>query len=219
MLLPIFSAGFKNYILGNSIVMLLNPDSKPARRIISDAKSNNKYIDLTKGKAGKCLILLNTNEVAMSNKSVKTIKNKYLKYINTVNQKKGQIILEPFLEIGFNNYILPYNVTSILYSNTIPVKKIIKNAKLTNTLIDCTQGKKTRSILTLFNGMVITSSKDATTIEKTYMKYVNNIYEVLDEDDEEEEEEENLEVQTEEIDDNIEIHTFNLDNGDNYNVE
>lgn len=123
-------------------------------------------------------MLLDTNELVMSSVEVKTIKNRYLKYINEVNSLKGSIMLEPFLEIGFENYILPYRVNSILNSISIPNKKIIKNAKSTNTLIDCTQGRKTRSVITLKNGNIIISIKDPKTIEKTYMNYINNIYNI-----------------------------------------
>lgn len=48
MLLPLFNMGFKNYVLGNSIVMILNPNSKPAKRMIAEAKNSNTFIDLTK---------------------------------------------------------------------------------------------------------------------------------------------------------------------------
>lgn len=193
MLLPTFDLGNKNYILGNSVVMILNPNSKPARRIILEAKSQNKYIDLTKGKAGKCLVLLDNDEVAMSFISVKTIKKRYMEYVTKVNTKKGEIILEPFLDIGFENFILPYKVTSIINSNTIPVKKIIKNAKLSKTLIDCTQGRKTRSALTLINGLVIISQIDSKTIKSNYMKYLNGFYELDDEENIEDIEENNEE--------------------------
>lgn len=191
MLLPTLNVGNKNYVLGNSIVMILNPDSKPARRIMTEAKSSDKYIDFTKGKAGKCLILLDNNEVAMSFLSVKTIKKRYMDYVNKVNQSKDRIVLEPFMDIGFDNYILPYKVQSIVNSNTIPIKKIIKNAKISNSLIDCTQGRKTRSAFILLNGYVILSKKNPKTIKDNYMMYLNNFYEVdyeeaIDEEDPEE---------------------------------
>lgn len=204
MLLPMFSVGFKNYIFGNSIVILLNPDSKPARRLISEAKNNDKYIDGTKGNAGKCLILLDTKEIVMSKIEVKTIKNRYLKYANEINSKNQKLMLEPFLELGFDNYVLPYNVNSILNYNSIPIKKIVKNSKLTNTLIDCTQGRKTRSVITLSNGNIVISSIDSKTIEKRYMKYVDSIYKI------------NLDVENiiENIEDeiNLELEEDNLDN-------
>lgn len=178
MLLPTLSVGNKNYVLTNSIVLLLNPDSKPVKRIMIDAKASNRYIDFTKGKTGRCLILLDNGEVAMSFLSVKTIKKRYMDYVDCVNRDKGKIVLEPFLDIGFDNYILPYKVQSIVNANSVPIRKIIKNAKDSNSLIDCTQGRKIRSALLLLNGFIIVSKKDPKTIKDNYMIYVNNFYNV-----------------------------------------
>lgn len=205
MLLPTLSVGNKNYILANSITLLLNPDSKPARRIILDAKTSNKYIDFTKGKSGKCLILLDNGEVAMSFLSVKTIRKRYTDYIDLVNKENGKIVLEPFLDIGFDNCILPYKVQSIVNSNSVPIKKLIKNAKNSNTLIDCTQGRKTRSAFLLLNGYIITSKKDPNTIKDNYMNYMNNFYNVeYNEVSNEDEIEDNFE-NDEEIEDILEL--------------
>lgn len=175
MLLPILDVGHQNFILTNSIVMILNPNSKPIKRLISQAKKDNKYIDLTGGKAGDCVILLNTNEIVMSSFDVKTIKKRYMTYVNEINLNNKKLSIEPLIEIGFDNYIFSNYVTTIIQNDTSYATNTIKNAKKNLTLIDCSKGKKTRSIIRLNNEFVISSVLNATTIKNRYMKYVNNI--------------------------------------------
>lgn len=175
MLLPMFEVGYGNYLFAESVVMLLNPLSKPARRIITSAKEENRYLDLTTGKAGSCLILLTTGEVAMSAIDVNTIRKRYMKYVNEINQSKETVSLEPFLEIGYKNYILPYRVTGIYNAGPTPIGKIVKNAKSMNTLIDCKQGRELKSILVLETGHVVISAISSETIKKRYMDYVDKI--------------------------------------------
>lgn len=175
MLLPMFEVGFGNYLFGESVVMLLNPLSKPARRIITTAKEEDRYLDLTGGKAGSCLILLTTGEVAMSAIDVKTIKNRYMRYVNEINKKELNSKLEPFLEIGYKNYILPYRITGLYPTGNALYNKKVKNAKLNNMLIDCKQGREGKTMLLLSTGHVVLSAINSETIKKRYMDHINII--------------------------------------------
>lgn len=207
MLLPIIDVGFKNYIFSKEIVMLINPDSKPAQRIKLKARDNNQILDLTAGRAASCLILLNNGEVAISSFETGTIKRRYSNYANKVNELNSKVSLEPFIEIGFENYVLPYNLTGIYSAKPTPMVNIVKNAKARDMLIDCTKGKKTRSVLILDQGYVVISNKSSKAIKNNYMSYVNNInhiedYQIeKDEDDDDDDEDNELELKEEELHD------------------
>lgn len=176
MLLPMLEVGYGNYIFTNQVLMICNPDSKPTRRIISKAKENNTYIDLTFGRAGTCLIILNNGEVAMSAIDVNTIKKRYMRSINEINTITNiKANLEPFLELGFKNYILPYNVTGIYKPGTNAMNRFIKNARNQDLLIDCKQGRSLRSVIKTTSDYVILSSKNPDTIMEKYMQYVKEV--------------------------------------------
>lgn len=51
------------------------------------------------------------------------------------------------LHTGFRNYVNEDRVHAIVQPNTAPVKRNINNAADKETLIDCTMGRKTRSVI------------------------------------------------------------------------
>lgn len=48
--------GFSNYVEESKIIAISRPDSSPIRRMISKAKEENRYLDLTQGKKTRCVI-------------------------------------------------------------------------------------------------------------------------------------------------------------------
>ena len=63
----LIDVGFKNYIIGKSIVSILKPNTAKAKRLINEATLNNKLIDCTQGKKTTVLILLLTRHLVLSN--------------------------------------------------------------------------------------------------------------------------------------------------------
>lgn len=176
MMKPLLDIGFGNFIFPSQVIVILNPDSQPTKRIIQEAKSKNKIFDTRQGKKIRAAILLKTGEVVLSAITTKTIKNRYLDYANTVNlNSHNNHYIEPFLEIGFENYVLPENVGAIFNPNSQPIIRLIKDAKANNRHIDVRQGKKTRTVLVLNTGEVVVSAIDTRTIRNRYLKYINKV--------------------------------------------
>lgn len=175
MMQPMIDVGQHNYIFAKNIVMLLCPESRPIRRYIINKKEENKYLDLTSGKSGDCLIVLDNDEVIMSKVDVKTIKSRYSNYIDTVNAKnKGSgLSLEPFIEIGYDNYVAVDSIHAICPKKSATIDRLVKVSKEKNLVIDCTQKATTRSFIILKNGYIIESIKRPQTIYRNYMEYVN----------------------------------------------
>lgn len=176
MMKPVLDIGFSNYIFPSQVVIILNPDSQPTKRIVHEAKNTNKVFDIRQGKKLRAVIVLKTGEVVLSAITAKTIKNRYLEYANMVNiNNTNNHYIDPFLEIGFDNYVLPENVGAIFNPNSQPIIRLIKDAKVNNRCFDVRQGKKTRSALVLNTGEVILSAIDPKTIRNRYLKYINKI--------------------------------------------
>lgn len=176
MMKPLLDIGFGNYIFPSQVVIILNPDSQPAKRMVQEAKNKNKTFDTRQGKKLRAVIVLKTGEVVLSAITAKTIKNRFLEYANSVNlNNKNNHYIDPFLEIGFDNFVLPENVGAIFNPNSQPIIRLIKDAKANNRCFDVRQGKKTRSVFVLNTGEVVISAIDTKTIRNRYLKYINKI--------------------------------------------
>ncbi|EJP16501.1 PF04025 domain protein [Leptospira interrogans str. FPW2026] len=62
------------------------------------------------------------------------------------------------LNVGFGNIVLVSKIVSIIHSDSASAKRIRNEAKSNNSLIDATQGKKTRSIIVTDSNHLILSN-------------------------------------------------------------
>lgn len=176
MIKPLLDIGFNNYIFPSQVVIILNPDSQPTKRMVQEAKNANRVFDIRQGKKLRAVIVLKTGEIVLSAITAKTIKNRYLQYVDAVNMNStNNHYIDPFLEIGFDNYVLPDNVAAIFNPNSQPIIRLVKDAKINNRCFDIRQGKKTRSVLVLNSGEIVLSAIDTKTIRNRYLKYINKV--------------------------------------------
>ncbi|MBQ8638049.1 MAG: DUF370 domain-containing protein [Lachnospiraceae bacterium] len=63
-----------------------------------------------------------------------------------------------FVNIGFGNYINSAQVVSVSRADSAPMKRLIGSAREQGILVDVTQGRKTKSVITAMNGQVILSA-------------------------------------------------------------
>ncbi|MBQ3017463.1 MAG: DUF370 domain-containing protein [Clostridia bacterium] len=52
-----------------------------------------------------------------------------------------------FVNLGFNNMILDARIVAIVSPESAPAKRIVSEAKETSRIIDCTGGRKTKSVI------------------------------------------------------------------------
>ena len=52
-----------------------------------------------------------------------------------------------FVNVGFNNIVNAARVVSVISSDSAPAKRLIQDARDMGRAIDCTSGRKTRSVL------------------------------------------------------------------------
>jgi extracellular matrix regulatory protein A len=70
------------------------------------------------------------------------------------------------LDVGFKNYVVNDSIYSVIKPNSAKAKRLINEATLNNKLIDCTQGKKTLTILLLTTRHLVLSSLKYSSIIK-----------------------------------------------------
>lgn len=68
------------------------------------------------------------------------------------------------VNIGFGNMINASKLVAIVSPDSAPVKRIVQEAKNDGTLIDATQGRRTRAVLIMDSDHVVLSYLQAETV-------------------------------------------------------
>jgi hypothetical protein len=78
--------------------------------------------------------------------------------MNETIRKTGHRKGNKILNVGLENWIMSGRVVAIVNANSAPIKRMIKQAREDNALIDATSGKPTRSVIFTDSKHVILSS-------------------------------------------------------------
>lgn len=73
-----------------------------------------------------------------------------------------------FINVGHNNFVNANEVVAIVEPNSAPITRLRNEAKEKGTLVDASQGKKTRSLLVLSSGHLVLSSVEVTTLTERF---------------------------------------------------
>lgn len=63
-----------------------------------------------------------------------------------------------FVNVGFNNILNADRIVAVIGSDSAPSKRLMQDAKDMGRAIDCTSGRKTRSILVMDSDHVVLSA-------------------------------------------------------------
>jgi len=69
-----------------------------------------------------------------------------------------------FINVGFNNMIAVSRVIALITPDSAPAKRLVQDAKDTGRAIDCTSGRRTRSVIITDSEHVILSAIQPETI-------------------------------------------------------
>jgi len=69
-----------------------------------------------------------------------------------------------FVNVGFNNVLNADRIVAVIGSDSAPSKRLIQDAKDMGRAIDCTSGRKTRSILVMDSDHIILSALQTETL-------------------------------------------------------
>ena len=62
------------------------------------------------------------------------------------------------IHVGFGNIVNAGKIISIVSPDAAPVKRMVQKAKEDGTALDATQGRKTKAVLVMENGMLVLSA-------------------------------------------------------------
>ena len=71
-----------------------------------------------------------------------------------------------FVNVGFNNMVNAERVIAVIASDSVPAKRLIQDAKDSGRAIDCTSGRKTRSVAIMDSDHIVLSAIQNETISQ-----------------------------------------------------
>lgn len=66
--------------------------------------------------------------------------------------------MSKLIHIGFGNIINAEKIIAVVSPDSAPVRRMVQTAKENGTVIDATQGRKTKSVLVMENGSIVLSA-------------------------------------------------------------
>lgn len=72
--------------------------------------------------------------------------------------------MSKLIHIGFGNVVNIDKIISVVSPDAAPIKRMVQRAKENGTVIDATQGRKTKSVIVMENGQVVLSALMTDTI-------------------------------------------------------
>lgn len=70
------------------------------------------------------------------------------------------------LNVGFYNFVTSDKILALLRSDSAPMRRVVQEARKGGTLIDATQGRKTKSVVFLNGGMTVASALSQQTLAR-----------------------------------------------------
>lgn len=70
------------------------------------------------------------------------------------------------LNVGFYNFIVSDKILALIRSDSAPMRRVVQESRKAGTLIDATQGRKTKSVLFLSGGMTVASALSQETLAR-----------------------------------------------------
>jgi extracellular matrix regulatory protein A len=80
--IQLVNIGFGNIVSANRIIAIVSPESAPIKRIINEARENNRLIDATYGRRTRAVIITDSGHVVLSAIQPETVAHRF------VNQKQ-----------------------------------------------------------------------------------------------------------------------------------
>lgn len=75
-MIKFINIGFGNMVSAGRIVAIASPDSAPIKRLIQDAKEDNRIIDVSCGRRTRAVIITDSEHVILSAIQAETITNR-----------------------------------------------------------------------------------------------------------------------------------------------
>ncbi len=62
----LINIGFGNLVNAQKVIAVVNPDAAPVKRLVQNAKNEQRVIDATQGRRTKAVLIMETDQVVLS---------------------------------------------------------------------------------------------------------------------------------------------------------
>lgn len=83
----LMNIGFGNVVHTEKIVAIVTPDSAPAKRIIQQAKEEERIIDATQGRRTRSVIIMEQRQIVLSALQPETLSGRFLEFYTDTEVK------------------------------------------------------------------------------------------------------------------------------------
>ncbi|MBQ9867042.1 MAG: DUF370 domain-containing protein [Lachnospiraceae bacterium] len=66
--------------------------------------------------------------------------------------------MSKLIHIGFGNVVNEDKIVAIVHPDAAPIKRLVSHARETNTVVDATQGRKTKSVIVMEGQQLVLSA-------------------------------------------------------------
>ena len=91
-----------------------------------------------------------------------------------MNKPERRFIVNKLIHIGFGNIVNTAKIIAIVSPDSAPVKRLVQKAKEDGTVIDATQGRKTKSVLVMEDSRIVLSALLPETIAGRVQSDIND---------------------------------------------
>ena len=88
--------------------------------------------------------------------------------IKTVHRQKRRAEMAKLINVGFGNVVNSRKIVAVVSPDAAPVKRMIQSVKGTRTLIDATQGRKTKAVIVTSDDYLVLSALQPETIARRF---------------------------------------------------
>ena len=78
------------------------------------------------------------------------------------------------INIGFGNVVNSQKIVAVVNPDAAPVKRMVQSVKGSNSLVDATQGRKTKSVIVTSDHILILSAIQPDTIARRFAEVIEN---------------------------------------------
>ncbi len=73
----LLNLGFGNHVVSKKVVVIASPSSAPIKRLKTEAKKENRLVDVTQGRKTRSIIVTDSNHVILSAIQPETISQRF----------------------------------------------------------------------------------------------------------------------------------------------
>lgn len=76
--IKLINIGFGNIVSANRVIAIVSPESAPIKRIITDAKEEQRLVDATYGRRTRAVIITDSGHIILSAIQPETVANRFV---------------------------------------------------------------------------------------------------------------------------------------------